>query len=417
MRDNIGEHSEIHRVGAIANAKRFDRNINRIDKHSQNMNKSARIGFAIEGKYRYRVIDTDGKKLPWSEYQKNLVLDSGLDYIGTHRFIYQVYDYLQWGTGSAPVRRDSSPITFSQVGNQVTASAPFFSAGDVGALLKYGTGSAGAEKYILGVTSNVLATVSDAIAAGPVVGTIWFVAQTALDTYAGESNSIQSQSTTFTNPSGTGVFTSKMDILSAAFGAAITVTELGWNHTGQADPLYSRVLLPGGGQFVNVGQKIEVEYDQIMSCTPGTPTAVGDTSGGIWDTAGTACWQGGLAIQNLSGTGQNILDPGHTPDCEAAVATWAQQDMNVTDLTNVPTRIVEASHAQAAYVNGHFYVSSTHFFDVSTANGTWYGVFWCGNGYYLSQNFSIKFTTPIVKDNTFTLTFTLVRSWGRQLTN
>ena len=202
------------------------------------MKPKAAIRQGISVKYQCRIIDAKTgimvRELP---RKSNLVMDSGLNEFATLAFVDLFADAIV-GTGTNPVMRYSSPVTFTQSGNQVTASAPFFASSDVGYILKYGAqgaGSGGAEQYITAFTSNVLVTVGSSAIVPSTLGAVWYVTQTSMQAPVKSTSSYASSGngSLFATGSGTCSLTHTRIFNFSVETGTVTYNEVGWSWNEQ----------------------------------------------------------------------------------------------------------------------------------------------------------------------------------------
>ena len=368
--------------------------------------------------YKTAAINPDGS-VAWERgFKKNLILDNGLNMVATTAWV-GCFANCAVGTGTNPTKRDSGAITFSRAGTTITASAGFFSAGDVGRLLKWDTGE---EVYITGFTSTtvVSSTTSGTIASAE--GTVWYVNDTALQTEtartANYSTDAGDNQSTYSNPT----LTHKRTFLFPAVGAGVTYNEIGWSNSASAGAnLFGRDIIPGGDTLLT-GQQYKVVVTLLITLSPVTSTAVADVGNNGFNTAGNtnheyiASAYGTIAS---NGTGsQGELDP--------SVATTYNFNQGAFTLLSAPSYTSQnvsdfgrATLANAAYTNGNFFRDSSATIAVGTGNSTTLSsiTFGQGLGGAVSRAFSVAFTANQTKDNLHTITVTLRKSWGRVLVN
>ena len=386
------------------------------------------IGSALSVEFDVEILNLDGTAKPVGNRQKNLLLDSGLDKIATLG-ITTCMQYAAVGTGTNPTYRDSGAVTVTIAGGVATASAGFFAAADVGRLLKQDSGS---ERYITGYTSPTVVTVGGADSAASLF-TIWYVSDTGLQTESKRTgaytNGATDNQSTFAAP---GTWTHKQTFLFAAEAAPITYNEIGWSNSNAAGAnLFGRALFitpPSLG----IGQQLRVTLYLSVTLTPNTQTAVADVGNNGYNTSGTAmieyCPAGSadgissisnpLGGPNNGGTGYPQLEPfsGINHQLKILQATFAQAAaMSSTVGTAVGTVFTSSTTVVTpAYIAKTFYIDNVFNFPLSSANtASHYGIT-LGQ---TNRNFSIKFTTPQVKDAAHTLSFTIRFSWGRTLVN
>ena len=385
--------------------------------------------FSAFGQYRRRVRNCDGSVTPWSNWEKNLILDNGLNQLasGSNGKWGQMMIHAQIGTGNTATSKQTNGtgITLSQATNQVTASGSFFASTDVGAILKYGTiGTSGTEQYITGFTSAFVVTVSSNATVGATDGTVWQVQQTALvSRIAGDNGTYEADVITF-NATGTPHVSFKRGYQFAAVGGATTVAEIGfsWQPSGT---LWSRVVVPGSGDALTTGQIYEVEYLLTVNFPGGAAqAAIADISGATWNTAGTYMLETASGLNETVGLGgsgdSGWLEPmtgnsGNSSPALLITASWTQKTLMVNSTVSV-TGVVSDSNSASTYSAGTFTLVKSNHWNIGTAVATIYGI----SGAYLGSSvsgWSIKFTTPIAKDSSHTIDLSTTMVWGRALSN
>ena len=383
-----------------------------------------------QGAYRRRIRRANGTRTPWSRWERNLILDIGMNQLftgGSNSPWSAMASHAQVGTGNLAVERQTNGtgITLSQATNQVTASGSFFLSTDVGAILKYGSsGTAGAEQYITGYTSAFVVTVSSSATVAPTDGTVWQVQQVALQTFAaGDNGTYEADVVTF-SAAGTPKISFKRGFQFPAAGGSVTYRELGfgWQNSGN---LWSRVLVPGSGDALTVGQIYEVEYLLTVFFPAGAAqAAIGDLSGGAWNTAGTYMLETLYGMKQTIGGGGSCawLDPGGTAGAYVSLATanWTQQTVvQQGDLGDHYSFLAQCdSVATGSYAAGSFTITHTAHWNILTAVATITGI--CAinaNGQQHFSGWTVKFTTPIAKDNSHTVDLTSTVTAARILAN
>ena len=254
---------------------------------------------------------------------------------------------------------------------------------------------------------------------------VYQVQQTALQTFAlGDNGTFEADSITYATPAGMPTLSFRRGFQFPAAVAPLTIAELGFGWWPAAASIWSRVVLPGGGDAVAVGQIYEVEYLLTLQLPGGqAPVAVGDTSGGTWDTSGTYMLESAsdaidqaIDLNYLGAALDPVANPNHD-GIRLITAPYAQRALcaNVPFLDPPYSNVVDRDHlSQAAYVAGSFHVVRTSVFDVASAVTTIYGISGRGNA---GSAWDILLTVPIAKDALHTLTFIHTVSWGRILTN
>jgi hypothetical protein len=383
------------------------------------------------GRYRTRIRNADGTPArDWSPWEKNLILDQGLNQLAVSPNHWgSMLVHAAIGTGNLAVQKTTTGagVTLNQpTTNHVTSSGPFFAATDVGALIKFDAGSAGQEMRILAFNSTTDVTVDTVGTHAAASGVVYQVQQTTLQSYhALDNGTFEADAITYAVPAGMPTLSFKRGYQFPAEGAPVTLKEIGFTWSGAANPpLWSRVVIAGGGDALITGQIYEVEYLLTIQLPGGAaPAAVGDTSGGTWNTAGNYMVESALdAIYQAIDTTNNgrCLDPncnGNNVGICTIIGAYAQRPVATnTDFNPGGTVTFRDSFSQDAYVAGSFTVTRHSHFNIGSSNGTVNGI---GEGTNQGNKFGwdILFTTPVVKDNAHTLDFTHTVSWNRVLTN
>ena len=193
------------------------------------------MNITVQTKIKRKIYDAaTGELLKASPWEKNLVMDLGLNNLargpGTPTSPANSFTNMIVGSGTNPVKVASGAVTFTQAGTTLTASAGFFNIGMLGTLFKYGTGSGGAEYYIIGYSDTQNVTVdTNATVGTPTLGTVWYVNQTALQTYAHASTSYRTNAGDNFTAFSLGQVTMQRSFVIASQGTTYTVNEIGWN--------------------------------------------------------------------------------------------------------------------------------------------------------------------------------------------
>jgi hypothetical protein len=277
------------------------------------MNSALSIGLSVS--FRRAVLDSPDAAPNWSPWSRNLILDCGLDMpASNYTFAQCVLSNIVVGTSTNPTRRDSGTVTATRSGATVTATGAFFSAADVGRVLKFNSGELGRVATYIDATQVTLAT-SGTVAASAF--TVWHTSDTGHGAeYATTSNYMTGageSGTAFTD----GTLTSWRTFLFSAFGETKVLREIGWRPTATGN-LYGRALIPGGGDAVAAGQYYKVQVSHSLVLSPLTPTAVGNVGTGL-DTSGASLLEGiGL---NVDGTVQYPIGAFATVSPTGSLAT------------------------------------------------------------------------------------------------
>ena len=372
-------------------------------------------------RYKTQIINPDGSVASERPFKNNLILDQGLNLHASYTWA-QCFEYCAIGTGTNPVKWDSATTTASRSGTTVTSSANFFSAGDVGRLLKFDSGE---ETYITAYTDPVTVTVADSGTVASAEFTIYGVNQTALQTETKRTNTYNQDGgdNQSTYNSGTATWTHKRTYLFAAETGSVTYREIGWSPVSSAN-LFGRDLIPGSGDSLVSGQQYKVIMQLTVAMSPTSPQAVSDVGNNGFNTAGNAMLEslrGGVSIVNSNGSsdgfnfGQYRMEPSASTSylrISVVTATWTQQSSINTGEVNIS--VTSKTPSRSSYSNGNFYVDWTATFGVSEGNGNIFGLA-IGGG--TDTNFTVKFTSTQTKDSSHTLTVVFRYSWQRNLTN
>ncbi len=369
--------------------------------------------------FRYKVgYIRDGKQYWVTDWKDNLILDSGLDKLGTVD-AEACFRWCLFGNQVSPdpVARNSGAITFTTVGAACTASANFFSAADVGRLIKFDD-AGGQERYITAFTSATLVTLgsapSPAIAAN--TATVWYVNQTALQSDYSNTNSYQQNGGDNGTSWSGGTRTMKRTYIGAAVVGSVTLTEIGFNNTNSNASLFDRDIIVGGVGLINGDQPTAIAQF-IQTFTPTTPVALGNVATGF-DSSGDfqLCWVDANVTYvqaNGNGTGNDGMEPPSNSGSAFSLkqATFTIPAFNTSVGAGSPVQATGGS--LAGYTPGSFFRDKTASYDVTRGNGTNYGIIF---GFF-EYGTALKFTTPFIKLNTQTLDFTFRWSWQRILHN
>lgn len=239
------------------------------------------------GRFTLSVVDAaTGRVVKKFKPQKNLLLDSGLDFLGGNYSWEDCLAYCVAGTGNTPTRDTHETGTYEQSGtnvHRVDGDRDFIS-GDVGKLLRFASGE---EAYVTAFVDadNVTVGVSRTVAATTIV--LYRVAQTGLAAESSRSNTRPSYTdaddgrpatvTYFDHPNA--VITHKVTTDFAELVSPVNYTEVGMSPSGSAgNNLFCRILLPGA-VTVGVGQLLRVKYELSLTVVPEGDTVDGGMTG------------------------------------------------------------------------------------------------------------------------------------------
>lgn len=245
--------------------------------------------------------------------QRNLILDAGLDYIGTKSWFGAML-YCAVGTGTTPTKV-AVDGTASQSGTTITLSGSSYSfvSGDVGSYLKW---SSGEEAKITAFTNSttVTAAVSQTVSSGSLVG-LFRCGQTALDTEVkrtGGANSTNTIWPSFVESDGknsqgmfwddsTGIITLRRTLDQTTETGTVVYTEMGMSWTASTPGnLFCRVVFDTP-VTVNSGEKLRTQYN-LQLAIPYASTAARPTE----VTVAISGWPYTYSISGIVSTGSNF---------------------------------------------------------------------------------------------------------------
>lgn len=376
-----------------------------------------------------------GRRVRTFPKQKNLVLDSGLNALAQSTNAASTTSALtacRAGSDATSNSTASGAITFTQSGTTITASAGFFTAGMVGCIFKYGTGSGGAEYYITAFTDSTHVTVdTSATVSTPTVATVWFVQRNALlalimttgtyQTGAGDCGTSFSGSTV----------THKRTFQFLPQAGSINVNEIGWT-TNTSGTLINGRLVLGSTVVVPNTNFLVVVLSVSYTYSPASPTAVGNVGTNI-DTSGTAAieWLATGTVDSATGgnstgaagSGQGALDGANSLQQLKFITTSYSQNAGPANAQSgapnptLTTLFTTTQNWTYDGVRGRMKLVFNQ--SVSTTGQTFTGVTWvCSGTAGARPVFDILFTTPFVAPNgTFLPVTTFKITYNRVLTN
>lgn len=390
---------------------------------------TARIGVRTSAQFRYKVgYRRDGKDYWPTDWRYNLILDSGLDKIGTNLW-QDCWATCLFGNQVSPdpVTRASGAVTFTTVGTACTSSAGFFVAQDVGRLIKFDD-TAGQEVYIGAFISSTSVTL--VTAPSPVIsaktGTIWYVNQTALQSFYASTTTYRTGGGDCGTSAAGNIATYKRTFLGAAVAGPVTLTEIGFNNSGANVNIFDRDIIVGGIALVTGDQPLAIA-NLIVTLHPEVSTAVGNVGTGF-DSSGNMIISG-FNVGDSSGAISFVNTAGLTNNSPRFMEPSAASigDMFVMGVTFTlaafsngigPNNSASAASCTAAvnqsYSNGNFYRDVLFTWNVSTGNGSIFGF---GMGPVSQTIWQQKFTASFTKLNTQVLTATFRKIWQRTLVN
>lgn len=249
-----------------------------------------RIHQAAAGRFQVQVVDAKtGRVVETRPWQKNLILDSGLDRIATETWASQL-SYGVAGTGNTPTKDiPDEGDEFDQSGTTITRTTGTrdFSADDIGKLIRW---SSGEEAYITAYTSATVVTAdrSQTVAAGE-VDALYRVAQTGLTTetkrtstqpeFDDEDDDLPAKHVRVDADAGTITFRVTRDFSEEA--SPVNYTEVGVSsQSGSGNNLFSRMLL-AGAVTVGTGQLLRLKYELTIAVSGHAEETQETVDGGI----------------------------------------------------------------------------------------------------------------------------------------
>ena len=229
-------------------------------------------GFA---RVKTEIRNADGTRAGGRDFTHNLIFDGGLNALANRAGFAGIFATCKIGSSNAA---NSVPtpggVTLSQTAFTVTANAGFFNSGMVGGLIKYGTGTAGAEYYITSYASPTSVTVDTSATVAPTNGTVWLVQQSQLGAYLFKSTAYDpSAGGCGYSFAGTDTIILHRRFYFAAQGSPYSVNEIGYTDNNNNDgTCQGRVVLPGT-DTIGVTQYYLVTIAFTFTVAPAVPTA------------------------------------------------------------------------------------------------------------------------------------------------
>lgn len=386
------------------------------------------LGIAVE--FKTKIMDAaTGLCVKESPWRKNLVLDAGLNALAQSTNacgIGSSFSSLRIGGGTNPTSFASGAITFTQSTTSVTASGGFFTSAMVGGILKYGTGSGGAEQYITAFTSSTLVTVSSSATVAATVGTIWMVQQTALQTPLFTTSTYQTTAGSNSTTYSAGQQLMQRTFVNGVQGAPYTVNELGWNVNSGGTAINGRIVLPSS-DVVGTSNFYVVIMQLTVTFAPSAPTAVGNVGTGL-NTAGNAMieWFDFTSVSTNGNTNPNVsvnIDgPSANLQTSYITASYSQQS-SLTSSTAWPLVVgsVQGQTSAVAFVYSPGTVgicTCTTTSTSTTAGQTCTGIALTNPGNSTQIAMDVKLTTPFtLPTGTFIHTTVWQIQYSRTLVN
>jgi hypothetical protein len=366
---------------------------------------------ACKMRIKTRIVDAESgatvKESPWGE---NLITDQGLNGLAQSTAVASCksvpascFTHCLVGSGTNPNSVASGAITFTQddgggsAGGILTASASFFNLTMVGQLFKWGTGSGGVETYITGLFNSQHVTVdTTALVTVPEVGTVWNVAQTALQTYAYTNDSYLTGAGDCKSTVSGNQVTHQRTFRFNQKGSPYTVNEIGYNGPTPGTAIVGRFVL-SSSDVVSTSQFYVVIMQLIVAYSPSAPTGVGNVGTNI-NTAGALMLEciGTVGVTQVNSDGSTGPQFGKLEGNLVALcwftSTYSQNATPAASGSGLANAGLLLDFQTWAYGGtlGHQTLTSTAY--TTTTGQTLYG---CGIGPAVNQIImDVKFTTP-----------------------
>lgn len=255
----------------------------------------------VAGRVQVHVVNAKGgviKTLPW---QKNLILDQGMDYYATNTWA-NMMNYCVAGTGTTPTK-DLLDGTASQTGTTVTLSGSTYTltSGDVGKWVGWATGE---QAKITAFISSTSVTVDRSQTVGSGTATLYRANQTGLATEVKRTNTYPTY--TYTDGRGSSAtFAASSNVLTlrrtydfSAEVGSVNYTEIGLSPIATvASNIFTRILL-AGTVTVASGQQLRITYE--ISIT------VSDTTRPSQTLTSSTGWPYTYSINSITGNGTSF---------------------------------------------------------------------------------------------------------------
>lgn len=374
-----------------------------------------------------RIIDAaTGRVVKKSKKKKNLVLDNGLDALAQSTnacYPAEAAKFCQVGSSNDANRIDSGAITFDQSGTSVTSSAGFFTSAMVGAILKYGSGSSGAEYYIATYVDSQHVTVDTTATVSGSAGSVWMVNRTALVAPIYITSSYQTSTGSCGTSYSGGSVSFKRTYNFPVQASAYSVNEIGWSPTNSTSYCLGRLVL-SSTDTVGTSNYYQVVLTLTFAYSPSTPTVIGNV-GTNFNTEGNLMIEGfGMATVATNGAVSTTGFSAFDASADARVV-FAEDDYSQNgsiypgpySTLHWGNTVTTSGTASWTYDGSRGKMKLTQAVSISTSGQTIYGFGISGAGGFYSQ-FDCKFDAPIVlPTGTFSFTSTWSLTYDRTLTN
>ena len=394
------------------------------------------VGQQAEGLYKVMVVESATDKVVYeSEWQKNLILNQGMDEVAA-RLWCALFTYGICGTGTQPNSITSGGDTAAQVGTTVTrtgSTIDFNTDATVGDMIKWSTNE---EARITSITSAGIVEVTPSQAVTDTTFTIWKTARVGLQVEVKRSNTYLAGAGNCETLLSVATLQNRRtyDFSVESGDATYTEVGVGWASSA-ASTVFSRILLNTPVSLVS-GQRLRLVYQLNVTLSPSASTSKTLSVSGWTGNTGAECIQN-LNISNVSSAGAtnvysfgNALDPASTNSLTAGRMFCVSTNSSaLAAFGSAANRTTTAYMCSAAPTNAS-YVAGSHQLDVSSTfavadavsasiRSVMLGYRSSGSGYYPydtgRQSFTFLFDSAHEKTNTQTLSFTVRFTWSRVL--
>lgn len=236
-----------------------------------------RTGMTLRGRVRVQVVE-NGQVIEDRGFQKNLILNQGLNNLCSGTHLADLFAYCAAGTGTTVTAISSgSGNTGSQTGTTFTNSGAidFTTQAAVGDMIKMTSGAdSGVEVRIVSITNSttVEVTPSRTTAAGEY--DVFYTSQTGLSVESKRTNNYLTGVGNCGATRSGAVYTMKRTYDFTAEVGAVTYEEVGFsNASGSGANLFSRIKLTAGVPLV-AGQQLRVIYELDVTVSPTVSTPI-----------------------------------------------------------------------------------------------------------------------------------------------
>ena len=375
----------------------------------------------MSGRVKAQVIDKQGKVVKDFPWQRNLILNSGMNEMAA-RALNNCWKFAVIGTGNSANKHSSGAITASQSGTTVTFSASFTNL-SVGTTLKWDTG--GEIAMVTTVTSSTSVEVDRSQTVSANTFASYRTEKTALDSESKRADVFGTgdNGTTYDNATRTATYRREWEFAEEV--ANVNYNEVGFSWNTSTANLFSRIVLASTISMLT-GQKLRLKYelDVVVGPAPGASTwnvSGWANSSGTWGAEGF----GIIAVRS-----DGITNTGST--AQTFTASHEPASMLETVLSNGTNAIAfpasgqhtgddgatagleASSNVPATYVVNSFKRSTTSTFDTGTSLASVSSIRIHAE---FIRDWALRylFSTANTKEDTHKLTLTYELTWDRVL--